>query len=79
MTMVRGREVSFSRDAINAYLGNPLTLEEGALCEYGKRLAKGNWNIELVKDALVMTGKSYKVNASGEPNNFLRKKLKTAT
>lgn len=53
MTMVRGREVSFSRDAINAYLGNPLTLEEGALCEYGKRLAKGNWNIELVKDALV--------------------------
>ncbi|KAI5393070.1 hypothetical protein KIW84_060279 [Lathyrus oleraceus] len=33
----RGREVSFSRDIINAYLGNLLTLEEGALCEYGKR------------------------------------------
>lgn len=78
MTMVRGREVPFSRDAISAYLGNPLTLEERARCEYVKSLARGNWNIELVKNALVMTGKSYEVNASGAPNKFLRKKLKTA-
>lgn len=78
MIMVRGREVSFSIDTINAYLGNPTTLEEGALCKYGKRLDKGNWNVELVKDALVMTGKSYEVNAYGVPKNFLRKKLKAA-
>lgn len=27
-TMVRGKLVSFGRDAINSYLGNPLTLGE---------------------------------------------------
>ncbi|KAI5433674.1 hypothetical protein KIW84_020805 [Lathyrus oleraceus] len=53
--MLRGREFSFNRDAINFCPGNPLTLEEGALCECGKRLTRGNWNIELVKDVLVMT------------------------
>lgn len=53
MTMVRRREISFSCDAINAYLGNSLTLKDEALCEYGKMLAMGNWNIELVKEVLV--------------------------
>ncbi|KAI5414044.1 hypothetical protein KIW84_058256 [Lathyrus oleraceus] len=75
MTMVIRTRISFSRDAINAYLGNPLTLEDGMLCEYGKRLAKGGWNIELVKDALVLPRKSYEVNVAGAPKNFLRKNL----
>ncbi|KAI5412668.1 hypothetical protein KIW84_057352 [Lathyrus oleraceus] len=75
MTMVRGRPVSFSRDVINAYLGNIITLEEDVICEYGKRLAIGNWNIELVKDTLVRSGKSYEVNAMGALKNFLRRNL----
>lgn len=54
-------------------------MEERALCEYGNMLARGNWNIEMVKDALMMKSKSYEVNAYGAPNNFLRKKLKAAT
>lgn len=75
ITMVIRTRISFSRDAINTYLGNPLTLEDGMLCEYGKRLARGGWNIELVKDALVLPRKSYEVNAAGAPKNFLRKNL----
>lgn len=31
-TMVRGRQVSFSKDVINEYLGNPLTLIDDELC-----------------------------------------------
>lgn len=77
MTMVRGRPISLSRDAINVYLDNPLTLEDCVLCEYGKRLARGNWNIELVKETLVLTGKSYEVNDLGAPKKFLRKDLTT--
>lgn len=35
-TMVRGREIYFSRDAINTYIGDPLTLEECELDDYEK-------------------------------------------
>ncbi|KAI5385495.1 hypothetical protein KIW84_072191 [Lathyrus oleraceus] len=33
-TRVRGRIISFGRDVINSYLGNPLTLGENERCEY---------------------------------------------
>lgn len=77
MSMVRGRPIYFNRDAINAYLGNPLTLEDGALCEYEKRLDMGNWNIEMVKEKLVRAAKSYEVNVARALKNFLRKNLTT--
>lgn len=35
-TFVRGKEVSFTRDEINDYMDNPLTLEEGEECAYYK-------------------------------------------
>lgn len=75
--MVRGREISFSHDATNKYLGDPLALEEGELDEYAKQIARGGWNINLVTDKLMLSGNSYETNASGAPNNFLRKNLKT--
>lgn len=37
-TMVRGRQVYFSRDAINEYLGNPLTFPDDELCQYERGL-----------------------------------------
>ncbi|KAL5099382.1 hypothetical protein RYX36_003709 [Vicia faba] len=63
MTTVRGRRISFSTNAINAYLGNPITLQKGELYEYGKRLVRGIWNINMVTHALVFSGESYETNA----------------
>ncbi|KAL5057499.1 hypothetical protein RYX36_029103, partial [Vicia faba] len=77
MTMVRGKQVSFSNDAINEYLGNPLTLEDSELCQYAKRLARGYWKFELVKDALVLTCKTYETNTAGHPKKFFRQNLRT--
>ncbi|KAL5064405.1 hypothetical protein RYX36_026142 [Vicia faba] len=33
-TFVQGRAISFTRDEINQYLENPLTLHRGELCAY---------------------------------------------
>lgn len=65
-------------DAINEYLGNPLTLSDDELCQNAKRLAQGDWNFELVKDDLVIPGRTYATNASGHPIKFNRQDLKTA-
>lgn len=73
--MVIGKDVSFSYDVINTYLSVPLALEEGELDEYAKRLARRCWNINLVSDTRVLSGKSYETSASGALKNFLRKNL----
>ncbi|KAL5098269.1 hypothetical protein RYX36_002596, partial [Vicia faba] len=75
--MVRGRNISFSCDSINAYLGNPLTLSEGELDEYIKRLTRGNWNLNLVTDAIISRGNSYETNVIWASNKSLRNNLKT--
>ncbi|KAL5061022.1 hypothetical protein RYX36_032626 [Vicia faba] len=67
MTMVKGRNMYFSRDYINEYLGNPLTLSEGELDEYAKHLARDNWNLNLVTDTICSKGKSYETNVVGAP------------
>lgn len=45
-TMVQGRIIFFDRNAINDYLGNPLTLEEGEIDAYSKCVVHGNWDME---------------------------------
>ncbi|KAI5415093.1 hypothetical protein KIW84_040521 [Lathyrus oleraceus] len=74
-TFVRGKEVSFTRYEINDYIDNPLTLEEGEKCAYYKRVCRADWNIELIKEALILPGRSYVVNASGLLVKFLRKDM----
>ncbi|MCI79341.1 hypothetical protein A2U01_0100612, partial [Trifolium medium] len=43
--MVRGRQVRFDHDAINAYLGSPFHLPpDETLCAFQKHKARGNWD-----------------------------------
>lgn len=74
-TFIRGKEVSFTRDEINGYLDNPLNLEEGEEYAYYKRVHRADWNIELVKEALIFPGRSYVVIALGLPVKFRRKDM----
>ncbi|KAI5443134.1 hypothetical protein KIW84_011971 [Lathyrus oleraceus] len=59
--------------------GNPLTLPDDELCQYSKRLSQGDWNFELVKDTLVLPGRTYVTNASGRPIKFNTWDLNTSS
>ncbi|KAL5061618.1 hypothetical protein RYX36_023355 [Vicia faba] len=74
-TWVRGKEISFSINSISEYLGNPLPVADDELCKYHKRLARGNWNIEHVKDKLMLTRQCYEVNVVGKTLKFLWKNM----
>lgn len=69
---VRGKIVSFRRDDINSYLGNPLTLGEGERCEYRTMEAANRWNLEAVNDTLCIRGKSFDLNDPGHPKLWKR-------
>ncbi|KAL5076887.1 hypothetical protein RYX36_015871, partial [Vicia faba] len=51
--------------------------EDGELCHYAKRITRGDWKFELVKDALVLPGKTYEINVIGRPKKLLMKNLRT--
>ncbi|KAL5100365.1 hypothetical protein RYX36_004692 [Vicia faba] len=76
-TWVRGKEVDFSRRAINEFLGNPYTLGDDELDDYHIQLAKGNWDFENLRATLCKRGHTYEVNVSGHLLRFSRKILKT--
>lgn len=69
---VRGRIVSFGRDAINSYLGNPLTLGESERCEYRTMESANRWNLEAVNATLCIRGKSFDLNDQGHPKSWKR-------
>ncbi|MCI40008.1 hypothetical protein A2U01_0061240, partial [Trifolium medium] len=53
-TMVRGREIRFDREAINAYLQTPFQFQgNDRLCAFQKHLARGNWDIPLMTNTLL--------------------------
>ncbi|MCI46718.1 hypothetical protein A2U01_0067959 [Trifolium medium] len=63
--MVHGRTISFNRNAINDYLGNPYELEaDDQLCPYSIQLAKGNWDIQAMTGALLIPGRTFKFNTN---------------
>ncbi|GAU39930.1 hypothetical protein TSUD_275300 [Trifolium subterraneum] len=64
-TMVRGREIWFNRDAINSYLGNPSNLPSDELCEFSKLVARGNWDVPAINQALLRPGAYVEYNADG--------------
>ncbi|GAU31749.1 hypothetical protein TSUD_146370 [Trifolium subterraneum] len=64
-TMVRGREIWFNRDAINAYLGNPSNLPSDELCEFSKLVARGNWDVPAINQTLLRPGAYVEYNADG--------------
>src|SRR4051812_29036346 len=74
-TWVRGKEINFSRQAIREFLGTPLPFEDGELCDYHVQLARGNFDWEHLREVLCMSGHSYDLNPSQQPQKFSRKVL----
>ncbi|MCH90862.1 hypothetical protein A2U01_0011785 [Trifolium medium] len=73
--MVRGRQIRFDRDALNAYLGNPLHLPPHTICAYSEVLAKKNWPIENIAKHLFIEGRSFDCNARGHVIRVTRDNL----
>ncbi|KAL5079190.1 hypothetical protein RYX36_007611 [Vicia faba] len=51
-------------------------MEDGELCEYHKKLERGKWDFELVKNKFVSLGHSYELIVVGIPLKFILKSLK---
>ncbi|KAL5063787.1 hypothetical protein RYX36_025524, partial [Vicia faba] len=47
-SFVRGRAMSFARDEISQYFGNPLTLQRGEIYAYQNRVSSKKWKLDLV-------------------------------
>ncbi|GAU40906.1 hypothetical protein TSUD_297110 [Trifolium subterraneum] len=76
-TMICGHPLRFDREAINAYLGNPHTLvNEDGLCPYARILAQGNWNVDHMKQKLLLPDRNIKFNTAGLPLRALRGDMK---
>lgn len=74
-TRVRGRIISFGRDAINSYLGNPLTLGENERCEYRTQKLANVWDLPTVSATLCLKGKTFDLNDQGLPKSWKRENL----
>src|ERR1051325_9945296 len=77
-SVVRGKLVSFSRTAINNYLGINWTAPEDQLDIYHEHLARGNWDHAMLRRKLCLSGHSYELNKAGQPLKFNRSSLKTS-
>src|ERR1051325_1803709 len=77
-SIVRGRLVSFSRTAINNFLGINWTAPEDQLDVYHEHLARGNWDFNMLRSKLCLSGHSYELNRAGQPLKFNRSNLKTS-
>ncbi|GAU42856.1 hypothetical protein TSUD_13240 [Trifolium subterraneum] len=65
-TMIRRHLLRFDLAAINAYLENPYTSEnEDGLCPYARTLDRGNWNIDDIKQRLMMPDLDIQLNSAG--------------
>ena len=71
-TFVRGKIIRFDRDAINDFLGNPLTLPESeeptvpTLCPYGEKNRQGNWNFRKIEKDILLKDRRFIKNAAGK-------------
>nr|KYP53718.1 hypothetical protein KK1_024292 [Cajanus cajan] len=69
--------VSYSRDAINQYLGNPYALGGDGLDEYGRLKKARAFNADKMAKLLCLPGCTYTVGVIRNPVSFLRKNLTT--
>jgi len=71
-TTVRGKTIRFDRDAINDFLGKPLTLPESeeptvpTLCPYGEKNRQGNWNFRKIEKDNLLKDRSFIKNVAGK-------------
>lgn len=78
---VRGKIVPYDRAAINNFLGNPLTLAEGELCAYQKKLklSLSGFSDWKVADTLCIPNKTYEANDHGKALRIKRANMRTIT
>jgi hypothetical protein len=74
-TRVRGKIISFSRDAIITNFGNPLTLAENGRCEYRAKELANDWDLPTVSATLCLEGRTYDLNDQGFPKSWKRESL----
>jgi hypothetical protein len=80
-SFVRGKEIPFDRDSLNAFLNNAFDLEPSpdptvpTLCAYGKRNAKGNWKFEQIERDIMLKGRYFVRNDKGEIRHALTKEM----
>ncbi|KAL5062637.1 hypothetical protein RYX36_024374, partial [Vicia faba] len=54
-SFVRGRAMSFARNEVSQYLGNPLVLPQGQKYAYQKRVARKKLKLYLFSETLALT------------------------
>ncbi|KAI5401703.1 hypothetical protein KIW84_066245 [Lathyrus oleraceus] len=59
-TRVRGKIITFNRDAINTYLGHPLTLAGNMRCEYRAKETANDWDLA-ARENLNLEARAYLV------------------
>src|SRR3954469_494732 len=72
---VRGRGISFSRDAINNFLGRPSPRAAGEKCEYARKKAAKTWNMQEIADLLSFERRGFTLNPSGYIQKMDRKNM----
>jgi len=76
-TMVRGRWISYSLQAIDDFLGNPFPRQEEK-CHYQRLCSrKKGFSNRKVAAALCMPGKGYQIAASGKETRIRRGDMRT--
>jgi hypothetical protein len=74
-TRVRGKIIAFNRDAINTYLGHPLTLAGNMRCEYRAKETANDWDLAAVSAHLCLEGRTYDLNDQGFAKSWKRENL----
>lgn len=72
---MKGKIITFSRDAINAYLGHPLTLVDNGRCEYRAKEMANDWDLPTVIAHLCLEGRTFDLNDQGFPKSWKRENL----
>ena len=77
---VRGTWISYDRNTINDFLGNPLDLDEGELCKY-ERIKRGlnfTWfRDNKTAEAMCISGRTFETNQAGKACRILRCNMTT--
>ncbi|KOM55968.1 hypothetical protein LR48_Vigan10g186000 [Vigna angularis] len=75
---VRGRWVTYDRASISEFLGHPLPLVEGQLCDYTRRRrSQEAFDEEEVVNLICISNRSYRLGSSSDPRKILRTYMKT--
>lgn len=74
-TRVRGKIIAFNRDAINTYLGHPLTLAGNMRCEYRAKETANDWDLAAVNAHPCLEGRTYDLNDQGFAKSWKRENL----